>query len=212
MEARPKSSTGHQVAITATTHRYLIRQRQLRAIIQIVLDHLALGPCEVSLTFVSSAKMRTLNRTYRDKDRTTDVLSFPQCHWSTALKVQKSPGGHSQLRKAKDFPMILAPLVLGDLVVSLPEAEKNAEKIGQGLDREVIFLIVHGLLHLCGHDHMHQLEEKTMLREQEKAMKLLHSEKPPISANRPLKATAKKTVKPLWNQVISRHKTSSTPR
>lgn len=61
--------------------------------------------------------------------------------------------------------------VLGDIVICLDVAQENAKKIGQGLDREVCFLIVHGMLHLCGHDHEIKPEETIMFREQRKIMK-----------------------------------------
>lgn len=190
----------HKIVITATTRRYTIRRRKLNFLIATLLDHLSLGSCELSLSFVSSSKMRTLNQTFRQKDRTTDVLSFPQYEWMVPLGFQKQPGGSRQLKKAADPPIISGPmfsggLILGDLVISLPEAEKNAKHIGQALDREVCFLMVHGLLHLCGHDHMNPIEEQIMLREQKKAMKLL--DQSPASQI---------FHKPLWHQTIVRHK------
>jgi probable rRNA maturation factor len=169
-------------------------------LIATLLHHLGLGDCELSLGFVSSSKMRNLNQTFRQKDRTTDVLSFPQNTWKVPLRFQKHGGGRGQLKKTADphtisGPVVSGGLVLGDLVISLPEAEKNAQKIGQTLDREVCFLIVHGLLHLCGHDHMNPIEEQIMLHQQKKAMELLDQ------------GSASQTFnKPLWHQSIARHK------
>lgn len=71
--------------------------------------------------------MRRLNRDWRGKDRTTDVLSFPQA----------GP----------------APGLLGDVVISLPAARRQAAAAGRSLGRELDALLIHGVLHLLGHDH-----------------------------------------------------------
>ncbi len=199
MKARA-TRVSHKIVMTATTRRYTIRRRKLNILIATLLDHLGLGNCELSLGFVSSSKMRNLNQTFRQKDRTTDVLSFPQCTWKVPLQLQKQAGGRRQLKKADDPHIISGPrvsggLILGDLVISLPEAEKNAGQIGQTLDREVCFLIVHGLLHLCGHDHMNPIEEQKMLKQQKKAMKILDQ------------SPASQTFgKPLWHRSVERLK------
>ena len=76
--------------------------------------------------------MRTLNRRYRGKDRTTDVLSFP-------------------LRMGK-FPRIQQRL-LGDIVISVRAAERQARAAGETVYHEIDRLLVHGFLHLLGYDH-----------------------------------------------------------
>jgi len=76
--------------------------------------------------------MRTLNRRYRGKDRATDVLSF-------------------SLREGS-FPHV-QPEVLGDIVIAVPTAARQAAEAGHPLAREIEFLLVHGLLHLLGYDH-----------------------------------------------------------
>jgi len=83
---------------------------------------------ELSLLFCGDAMMRTFNRRYRRKDRTTDVLSFPA-----------GPGA------PKGF--------LGDLVISAPEARRQARSAGVSLRDATEKLLLHGLLHLLGYDH-----------------------------------------------------------
>lgn len=92
---------------------------------------LGLGPCELSLALVGDEEMRSLNREWRGKDRPTDVLAFPQ-----AEPGEASPGG-----------------LLGDVVVSVPTALRQAAARGHGADEEIRTLLVHGILHLLGHDH-----------------------------------------------------------
>jgi probable rRNA maturation factor len=82
---------------------------------------------EISVFFCGDAAMRHLNRTYRSKDKTTDVLSFPS---------GAANGGF-----------------LGDLIVSEPEARRQARDDGSALEKVVEKLLLHGLLHLLGYDH-----------------------------------------------------------
>lgn len=101
---------------------------------------------ELSISFINDAKMRELNRTYRNIDRTTDVLSFPQ----------------------GDGPGIT---LLGDVIISLDTAERNSRRYGVAPEEEIKKLIVHGILHLLGYDHKKKKEREEM-REKEKEVLL----------------------------------------
>jgi len=87
---------------------------------------------ELSVVFTGDRAMRALNRLYRGMDKTTDVLSF-------------------SLREGR-FPHI-QPEVLGDIVISVPVAVRQAAESGHPLSHELYSLLVHGLLHLLGYDH-----------------------------------------------------------
>jgi probable rRNA maturation factor len=89
------------------------------------------GQREATIAFVSNNAMRSLNKRYRGLDRTTDVLSFPQ-----------------EITDQKDLPSNL-----GDIAVSIEQADTQARQNGLELDEEIAQLILHGLLHLCGYDH-----------------------------------------------------------
>ena len=91
-----------------------------------------LPDAEVSVLLIGDAAMRTLNRRYRGKDRTTDVLSFP-------LREGKFSGVQHHL--------------LGDIVISVPAAARQAKAAGETLLEEIDRLLVHGFLHLLGYDH-----------------------------------------------------------
>jgi len=93
--------------------------------------------------------MRTLNRTWRRIDRTTDVLSFSQ--------------------REGQFPDI-QPQVLGDIVISLPRAEQQARDAGHSLAREIDRLLIHGLLHLLGYDHERSPAEALRMRRKERQL------------------------------------------
>ncbi|BDU74556.1 rRNA maturation RNase YbeY [Mesoterricola silvestris] len=103
--------------------------RSLGELLQKLRDRLAPKAQGISISYLDDRAMRKLNREHRDINQTTDVLSFP-------ANPEKGAFQH-----------------LGDLVVSLPMAEKMAKKLGVSRRREVETLIIHGFLHLCGHDH-----------------------------------------------------------
>lgn len=104
------------------------------------------GAAEVSVTLVDNEGIHALNRTYRNVDRPTDVLSFP-------LFDEAGENGKT---------------VLGDIVLSLERAREQAEAYGHAFEREVAFLCVHSVLHLLGYDHETSPEdEKDMFARQE---------------------------------------------
>jgi probable rRNA maturation factor len=89
--------------------------------------------------------MRRLNRQYRGVDKTTDVISFPQCEKKTPeCSVDNAPGVVNT--GPQDF-------VLGDIVVNLHQAKRQAAELGCSFTAELKRLLIHGLLHLIGYDH-----------------------------------------------------------
>jgi probable rRNA maturation factor len=132
--------------------------------------------------------MQALNKKYRDQDKSTDVLSFPQYNWKRALTVKSTPTLAVK---------ILNPLPLGDVVICADEAENNAKKTGHTLDKEVCFLLVHGILHLVGHDHMKTPEKKRMFTEQRKLMRFF---------------SGGKSQEPAWKYCIKSSKSPHTAK
>jgi len=110
--------------------------------------------CEVNLTLVSPAEIAKLNKTYRDKDGSTDVLSFPN---AGAIPLAGNRGSKPTLN-------------LGDIVICPCIAEAQAQEYGHSLERELAFLTAHGLLHLLGYDHNTPQEEKDMISAQKKIL------------------------------------------
>ena len=94
---------------------------------------------EFSIAFISDARMKELNRFFRDKETTTDVLSFPH-----------EPDEFES--KSAELTRETAPY-LGDIVISAEQAQKQPAENGLTLENEIKQLILHGLLHLCGYDH-----------------------------------------------------------
>lgn len=112
------------------------------------------GPdeAEVSLTLVDNERIHALNRDYRGVDRPTDVLSF-------ALQEE------TEEPEIVDFEDDL----LGDIIISVERARAQAEEYGHSLERELVYLAVHGTLHLLGYDHETE-EEKAEMRHQEETV------------------------------------------
>ena len=97
---------------------------------------------EVSVTLCDNEYIRELNKQYRNKDKHTDVLSFPIYD-----------GGEF------DMAECISGAVLGDVVISLERAKEQAKEIGNSFLREVAFLTVHSMLHLLGYDHERSAED-----------------------------------------------------
>ncbi len=110
-------------------------------------------PAEVSVSFVSNDEIKKLNKIYREKDAVTDVLSFPL-------------GENGEYDKNHDT----GALMLGDIVISLDTAVKQAQMYGHSLEREIGFLTVHSMLHLLGYDHEKNTLEERKMREKEEVI------------------------------------------
>ncbi len=134
----PAPPEGCEVAIQNPNRDATVRVRALRPWVESVLAAVAPTARSFTLRFVSDREMQRLNRTYRARDRPTDVLSFPgdledAAQEGTAVVPQE---GH-----------------LGDVVVSVPTAARQARSRGHDASREIRLLVLHGVLHCLGHDH-----------------------------------------------------------
>ncbi len=120
------------------------------------------GPVAVGLIVTDDEEIREMNREYRGIDAPTDVLSFP-------LQEYESP------EKPKIFfPQPPdEPLSLGDIVLSYPRAAEQAREYGHSLERELAFLLVHGVMHLLGYDHEDPTQAGQMRQEEEKVLERL---------------------------------------
>ena len=109
---------------------------------------------EVSVSFVSNNEIKRLNKAYREKDTETDVLSFPLTSEDGTEELNTETGA----------------VLLGDIVISLEMAVKQAAVYGHSLEREVGFLTVHSMLHLLGYDHETSPLDERIMREKEEAV------------------------------------------
>lgn len=113
---------------------------------------------EISISFLSKDEIRDMNRDFRDIDRETDVLSFPM--YETLEEIGEHLKRHSYI-------------LLGDMAVCMDVTIEQAREFGHEVDREVIYLFVHSILHLLGYDHIHEVDKKIMRNREKKYMREL---------------------------------------
>jgi probable rRNA maturation factor len=112
----------------------------------------------VELLFVNEQEIQRLNRELRDTDKVTDVLSFPTLDGIKGKKLLK-----------KDYPYDVdeeGNLLIGSIAICVKRAKEQAEEYGHSYNRELHYLLVHGIMHCLGYDHMTD-EEKLEMREKE---------------------------------------------
>lgn len=114
--------------------------------------------CEISLSFVDEEKIRQLNKDFRSIDRVTDVLSFP-------IEDFFNEDRENILKKPY--------LMLGDVVICLDVAKKQADDLGHSFEREIMYLTCHSILHLLGYDHIEDDDKKIMRAREKEVMKNL---------------------------------------
>ena len=118
-------------------------------------------PCEINVLVTNDEGIHIINKTSRDIDRPTDVLSFPMFEF-----IPGDPP--ADWVKFQDPATGLVPL--GDMCISLQRAEAQAKEFGHSLRREVGYLTIHSMLHLLGYDHLDEGPMKAQMREREEAI------------------------------------------
>jgi probable rRNA maturation factor len=128
------------IAVLFTTESHFpVKKSLVTEAIEASLKGRVVRDTEVSVTIIGDRRMQELNRTYRQKDYPTDVLSFPQYDPSQpAAPFVDTPDG---------------VLRLGDIVVSYPQAVREAEEENKLVDDKIVELVLHGLEHLLGNHH-----------------------------------------------------------
>ena len=122
---------------------------ELKKITVSILKALERSQAELSIALVGDKEMRPLNAKYRKKNKTTDVLSFPADHPATAK-----------------------PMLLGDVIISVEQARRQAKEHNHSLKREMVVLLIHGILHLLGYDHERSPQQAKIMADLE--VKLLN--------------------------------------
>lgn len=118
--------------------RYPVDRKKIRQRVKTVLKKHNLDHAQVDVSIVGKRKIKELNESKLKHEGTTDVLSFPQ----------------HEKNQLDDFPLPEnLPPHLGDIVISFPEAVKNAKRYGKMVDNQIGFYLEHGLMHLLGYHH-----------------------------------------------------------
>jgi probable rRNA maturation factor len=133
-----------------STRKHKIALRAVEKTAKALLAAIDEPRASLSISFVGNAAIRRLNREHRGRDRATDVLSFPLYEPKELRRERAAPGER----------------LLGDIVVSVDTALRQAEAYDAPLAREIERLLIHGVLHLIGHDHEKPGERRRMEAEE----------------------------------------------
>ena len=131
-----------------------VDRRLLRARARRLLCEIERADRELSIALVDDGEMRALNSAWRGRDRPTDVLAF---------SLEEGPHAERSGR------------LLGDVVIGVETADRQARSRRRGLDDEVLRLLVHGALHLVGHDHVRAGDARRMRAEERRILRQLRS-------------------------------------
>jgi len=134
---------------------------KIEDLIRKLLNHTAVeeelaGELEVSVTFMTDVDIQEVNATYRGKNVPTDVISFA---------LEELTEGEVAI-----IPEEGMPTALGDILISVETAERQAGEYGHDINREIGFLALHGFLHLLGYDHITEEEEVVMFGRQKEIL------------------------------------------
>jgi probable rRNA maturation factor len=157
------------VYLRVRVKRPVIRRAALVRVAELVLAAVGEQQSELSIELAGDCRMRRLNRLYRKKDRTTDVLAFP---------MREALAPHAAR---------LATNMLGDVVISVPQARRQAIEAGRQLDDEIVSLLVHGVLHLCGYDHEQGEKEAVRMHRRERQLLRAIGSAPRLAVHRTVK-------------------------
>ncbi|MEE9912564.1 MAG: rRNA maturation RNase YbeY [Deltaproteobacteria bacterium] len=142
-----------KIQIENRQKRIKIDKRLIRSQIARLLKSMDCEDKEISITFVDDETIQRINRQYLSKDKPTNVISF---------SLQEGDFGH------------INPEILGDVVISVDTARRDADDANLSFDEEILFLIIHGFLHLTGYNHENTTKANTLkMRKKEKELFLL---------------------------------------
>ena len=124
------------------------------------IENLIKSKLYISITLTTPENIKKINKEYRNIDKPTDVLSFPMFEKDELdLKIKNNDFTHED--------------ILGDIVISIEQVEKQAEEYGHSFEREFAYMIVHGFYHLMGYDHIKEEDKQIMRPKEEKVLESL---------------------------------------
>jgi probable rRNA maturation factor len=135
---------------------YFLNQKSLKSIVKFILNNVGISSANLSIVFVTDREIRNLNYLYRKKDKPTDVLSF-------SMREGRRIKGDSS--------------ILGDVVISVDRARKQAKKFGSTFKKEIFLYIIHGILHLLGYNDEKPSSRRRMQRKETEILEALMSRK-----------------------------------
>ena len=122
-------------------------------------------PCSITVCLCDDDYIQDINRQFRDTDRSTDVLSFPSVSYPSGYTA----GSCTKLLR-QEYDADSGTCFLGDLFISVPHVVAQADEYGHSVLREAVYLLVHGVCHLMGYDHMENKDKEEMRQMEEKIL------------------------------------------
>lgn len=137
-------------------------EKLIKEVVSRVLEEEKVLPeVDVYITLTNNEEIHKINKEYRDVDRPTDVLSFPMYERD----------GIAGLKNDTDDEI---EKILGDIIVSIEKVREQAKEYGHSFERELAYLVTHGMLHLLGYDHMIEEEKAVMRKREEEILETLN--------------------------------------
>ena len=130
-------------------------------VIRVLEEEKVLPEVDVYITLTNNEEIHKINKEYRDVDRPTDVLSFPMYERDEIAGLKTDTD--DEIEK-----------ILGDIIVSIEKVREQAEEYGHSFERELAYLVTHGMLHLLGYDHMIEEEKAVMRKREEEILETLN--------------------------------------
>lgn len=145
-------------------------EQSVRALLQAAADSAEAAegiswPSYVQVTLTDDQGIRQVNQAYRGLDSATDVLSFPSVSYPPGITA-----GQAEALVQQEWDGEHGASFLGDIIISLPRTKAQAAQYGHAYERELSYLLVHGLLHLMGYDHLREEDRRMMRDMEEKAL------------------------------------------
>lgn len=137
-------------------------EKLIKEVVSRVLEEEKVLPeVDVYITLTNNEEIHKINKEYRDVDRPTDVLSFPMYERDEIADLKNNTD--DEIEK-----------ILGDIIVSIEKVREQAEEYGHSFERELAYLVTHGMLHLLGYDHMIEEEKAVMRKREEEILETLN--------------------------------------
>ncbi|MEX0940265.1 MAG: rRNA maturation RNase YbeY [Candidatus Babeliales bacterium] len=149
------------ITIRNTQRKIQINEKKIRENVQQILDILDYSDFDIGIWLTTNKTIQAYNRDYRNKDKPTDILSFP---FYPDLKPPK-----------RIYPKNEDEKNLGDIIISLEYVKKDAQRLGISFEKRIQILLVHGICHLLGYDHQTDDDYKIMRKKEAFLLKKLNS-------------------------------------
>lgn len=147
------------INLTCKLKKLNFDQEEYKQQAQKALDALGYGDFDLGILFTTNATIKKYNAMYRDKDKATDVLSFPFHHIPAGTKIK---------------PLCDDDKNLGDMIISIQYVQTAAKKLNTTFEKRMNRLLIHGICHLLGYDHIQDDEFKVMIKKEKSLAKLIN--------------------------------------